>query len=271
MPFNGTRRKGRLVEVHDINLMRVAWKFDSAEMYRRMRNTIFCPCPPGDMPYQKRFFVAMLTDCIPVVIRLESGVPGRPSHHPRGRPPIERTYPFADKIDYTRAVLEIQPEDVGNLVQVLEAVPEQQIRSKLAYIAEIRNLLIYDFVGTAERDAFSMILAELQEKAARLRAASSSCPFPWSAGRRRKVEAGAKYTRYLVPQNKHDLAPGEKKVLGPMGKYNKRPVLVSWPADLPGLPDEMKEATTDQTVLDMAAWIYGKTPPAVKQKTHSYM
>ena len=127
-----------------------------------MKDTVFCPCPPGDLPFQKRFIAALLVDCIPVVLCFNSALngscaEGSGSHWKEGGPPWQLTYPFARVIDYPRAVVEIEPQKVGDLVERLAEVPEAVIRAKLDYIAQIRSWLVYDYGGTVKEDAFSSV------------------------------------------------------------------------------------------------------------------
>eukprot|EP00966_Prymnesium_polylepis_P086750 2008016-Prymnesium_polylepis.1 len=45
-----------------------------------MRRSRFCLCPGGDTPYTKRFFLALLTGCVPVVFKFDAYVqPARTS------------------------------------------------------------------------------------------------------------------------------------------------------------------------------------------------
>ena len=33
-----------------------------------MQRSLFCVCPPGDVPYNKRYFTALLAGCVPVLL-----------------------------------------------------------------------------------------------------------------------------------------------------------------------------------------------------------
>lgn len=152
------------------------------ELHDRMRNAVFCPCPTGDLPYQKRFFDALLSDCIPVVFRFPSNEGTGFSFWPRG-PMWNRTLPFANlevpgAIDYRRAILQLEVDQMPNLLQILDDEPVDRIKARLDYIVTIRNKLVYDFKGT-QQDAFSNVLREIKHKAAILshlaKKADSSC------------------------------------------------------------------------------------------------
>jgi len=150
------------------------------QLHDSMRNAVFCPCPTGDLPYQKRFFDALLSDCIPVVFRFPSNDGTSHSFWPRG-PTWNKTLPFANieipgAIDYNRAILQLRVDQMPNLLQILHDEPAESIKARLDYIAAIRGKLLYDFNGT-QQDAFSNMLREVKHKAAILsRLAKSAGP-----------------------------------------------------------------------------------------------
>lgn len=41
-----------------------------------MQRSRFCLCPPGDVPYNKRYFTALLAGCVPVLFSFQSQVGG---------------------------------------------------------------------------------------------------------------------------------------------------------------------------------------------------
>ena len=94
-----------------------------------------------------------------------------------------RTLPFANlevpgAIDYRRAILQLEVDQMPNLLQILDDEPVDRIKARLDYIVTIRNKLVYDFKGT-QQDAFSNVLREIKHKAAILshlaKKADSSC------------------------------------------------------------------------------------------------
>ena len=141
-----------------------------------MRRSRFCLCPGGDTPYTKRFFLALLSGCIPVVFtfpsRDTSGDGGAHSASPdagksvgvnwwsHNGPPLDDAFPFSDRIAYRDLVVEIPSAMVVGFVEVLRRVPHALMEEKQRRIEAVRHLLLYDPTGSGE-DAFTMVLREL--------------------------------------------------------------------------------------------------------------
>eukprot|EP00928_Gymnodinium_smaydae_P050886 TRINITY_DN3441_c0_g1_i6.p1 TRINITY_DN3441_c0_g1~~TRINITY_DN3441_c0_g1_i6.p1 ORF type:complete len:1000 (+),score=106.69 TRINITY_DN3441_c0_g1_i6:50-3049(+) len=131
----------------------------------RMRSSTFCPIPKGDLPYTTRYFLAVLSGCIPVVILYE----GNSWFQPDG-PRVEDTYPWATghrKVDHRSMVVEIPEHRVDDLVPILLALPTHEIVKRRQAIFAQRETLAYDFSGSRP-DAFSVLLKEIENRLKRV-------------------------------------------------------------------------------------------------------
>ena len=159
-----------------------------------MQRSRFCLCPGGDTPYTKRFFLALLTGCVPVVFKFEAhahlasvaaaGAAGRvtaaatrrtrtahvtyagsSSWWKDGGPPNDAALPFSGRIPYHDLVVEIPSGQLKGFVNVLRRVPHHVVEEKQRRIEAVRHLLLYDPSGARE-DAFTMVIRDLIERLA---------------------------------------------------------------------------------------------------------
>jgi reversibly glycosylated polypeptide/UDP-arabinopyranose mutase len=135
-----------------------------------MANSIFTICAPGDLPFQKRFFDAILMCTIPIVVSREneegekvywSNTRGKFANNQR-MTSVEESFPKVD-FSYSDIVVEVDGKviDEGGMMDFLEKIPSEEINMKLKRFAEVRNRFVYDLDGTTE-DAFSKILKEME-------------------------------------------------------------------------------------------------------------
>lgn len=136
-----------------------------------MTDSIFTLCAPGDLPFQKRFFDAILMCTIPIVVSREneegekvywSNIEDRYFSNIQKMTSVEESYPKVD-ILYSDIVVEVDGKviDEGAMMDFLEKIPSEEIQMKLKRIGEVRNRFVYDLDGTTE-DAFSKILEEME-------------------------------------------------------------------------------------------------------------
>jgi len=130
-------------------------------------DSVMTICPSGDLPFQKRFFDALLHCSIPVVISREiEGVgktywsnvdfeKGGPS------PRVEDSYPRLE-FPYSDLVVEVDGAILqqGKLMEHLENIPWKVLEAKFKRIEAVRTQFLYDYNGTT-RDAFSVMLETL--------------------------------------------------------------------------------------------------------------
>ncbi|KAL9179807.1 hypothetical protein ACHAXT_007777 [Thalassiosira profunda] len=137
----------------------------------------FCLVLPGDSPSQKRFFDAILSGCIPVVLSFESsmaGLAGRSWHIPDGHP-VYDVYPWATgsnstykhfEIDYPSFVVEVYG-GVGNIKSAIESVVANQTDVRRRQLQLMRYAPAFAYgVGTDahahDNDAFARIIGSLR-------------------------------------------------------------------------------------------------------------
>lgn len=133
-------------------------RLSQREAIRRMRSSTFCPVPAGDLPFTTRYFFAVLSGCIPVVVRYRGGGWWR-----RNGPSVEETYPWASRrIDHRAMAVEVPEDRLEELVPLLAALSDAEIVKRRALVFAQRARLVYDFSGSTP-DAFSTLLEELEE------------------------------------------------------------------------------------------------------------
>jgi hypothetical protein len=74
--------------------------------------------------------------------------------------PYQDSYPFTDRIDYRRIVVEIPGSSIDSIVELLQAVPIDIITEKQSYMREIRKYFIHDYSGGGP-DSFSFLLGDI--------------------------------------------------------------------------------------------------------------
>jgi hypothetical protein len=141
------------------------------EAFDTYRESVFCPCLAGDGPPQKRFFDAMMSGCLPVVVSAKtSRYPGRKSWFKIDRSSVEASYPFAKgmfhggmEIDYESFV--VQARNVGDIKPAMEAIlaNPDELRRRQRNLRKYAALVSYDFDANAPREnAFTQILKVLK-------------------------------------------------------------------------------------------------------------
>lgn len=132
-------------------------------------NSIMTLCPPGDLPYQKRFFDTLLHCSIPVVIMREVEGLGKTywsnvNYGGQAVPSLKDAYPPLD-FPYSDIVVEVDGTmmEVEGIMNSLESLPWDVLESKWKKINEVRNRFLYDYDGSTH-DAFSVMLETLWQK-----------------------------------------------------------------------------------------------------------
>lgn len=135
------------------------------------KDSVFCPCLPGDTPPQKRFFDVILMGCIPVVLAFDTSGGSGVSWHKPGGTPVEDAYPWIagsnstrDEIDYRAFVVEVTG-GVGRVRPVLEDLLRDHAEIRRRQLALMEHAPYFSYgVGTDAHkhpDAFSRILESL--------------------------------------------------------------------------------------------------------------
>mmetsp|Transcript_45981 Transcript_45981/g.87742 ORF Transcript_45981/g.87742 Transcript_45981/m.87742 type:complete len:476 (-) Transcript_45981:490-1917(-) len=114
--------------------------------YRQeMTESVFCLNPLGWTPWTLRFYQAVMTRCIPILIADD----------------IE--FPFESEIDYSQFALKIAEKDVDNIVQLMRGMPESEREQKRQYMDKIWKIFTYQRPPMGD-DAFYATMKELARK-----------------------------------------------------------------------------------------------------------
>jgi len=190
---------------------RRGWNLTPGGLLDEMSTSRFCIVPPGDTPKAKRFFDAILTLCVPVVVAFPTSLGSGTSWWTYDGTPVEWSLPFAeDWVDYTRAVVAIPADAVlsGTAVKHLEAVPESTYIARMAYLRQIRTRMLFDY-GGMERDAFSLVAERLASLLHLAVAAPVTCILPHRVAEASEHEANPASKRFLNEVNRR--AWGERR------------------------------------------------------------
>lgn len=129
-----------------------------------MQRSRFCVCPPGDVPYNKRYFTALLAGCVPVLFSFRSQIRAeRNWWKPRKGPGQRDVDPFFAQINHSELgiVLHADTEaDIKGFIDKLREIPDAVVRAKQRAIERVRHLLLYDMSGSRE-DAFTCMLRQV--------------------------------------------------------------------------------------------------------------
>ena len=110
-----------------------------------MGNSKFCLNPLGWTPWTLRFYQALMTRCVPVVIADN----------------IE--FPYENEVDYTSFVVKIPEKVVDNIEQTLRSMPDEELERRRRVIDDI--WLSYTYQRPPQNgDAFHFVLQELARK-----------------------------------------------------------------------------------------------------------
>jgi len=166
-------------------------EFHKLTTFAFYNQSILCPCLPGDLAWQKRFFDVILNGCLPVVLQFETpNLPGGKTwflpenNRAMEHSSVQQTYPFAkgafpgasqegplEVVDYESFVVEVpmnrfQQKNVSGIMTAMERVlnnPEELRRRRLAMMKYAMSFT-YGMGEDAHvyEDAFSKILSVLE-------------------------------------------------------------------------------------------------------------
>ena len=129
-----------------------------------MRKSKFCICPPGDVPYNKRYFTALLVGCVPVVFSFRSQIPDERNWWKPKKGPGQRDIdPFYEQINHSELAVEMNVDvekDVIGMYDRLRDIPDHVVEAKQRAIERVRHLLLYDLSGS-KPDAFTCMLRQV--------------------------------------------------------------------------------------------------------------
>merc|ERR1719456_538256 len=148
------------------------YNLTSSELVRQMSESLLCPIPQGDLPFQHRFFDALVTGCVPLVISYhgeECDIWSYDLSHRKypqkggwPTPCAKSSYPFQSLINYTDITVQIDSEDFteDHFAEALLRLDRSEIEEKRAKVEQLRTHFVYDWTG-ATFDAFSSLLSEV--------------------------------------------------------------------------------------------------------------
>ena len=160
--------------------------FHKIETFEIYNQSTLCPCLPGDLAWQKRFFDVILNGCIPVVLSFTTpNLPGGKSwflpEEQRGEhASVWQTYPFAKgqfggresfEIDYESFVVEIpvdmkSQQNMSSVMTIMESIlsDKQELRRRQRRMMQYAISFTYGMGKDAHRhnDAFAHIISALE-------------------------------------------------------------------------------------------------------------
>ena len=142
-----------------------------------MQRAVFCPALPAENTAGLiRFFDALRSGCIPVVVTFKTDWGSGVSWWRQNGPPVEWSLPFAWELNWRQLVVEVPDTFLSSpgFVETCLQLSDEEISMKQRHIARVRNHLGYDFEG-GRRDAFSLLMDGIRSALPRLG------PHPFSA------------------------------------------------------------------------------------------
>lgn len=139
-----------------------------SEVRNYMVNSLLCPIPQGDMPYQHRLYDVMVAGCVPVVLAHSN--PDNSTSYFQGvqgssNSDLNSIFPFPDQIPWKEIIVEISVDnfsDEEKFVQFFLSLNRTEILIKREKLASIRKLFLYDWTGSDD-DAFTGIIVEMEK------------------------------------------------------------------------------------------------------------
>jgi hypothetical protein len=141
------------------------FKITIAEVQELMQNSLLCPIPQGDLPYQHRFYDALLAGCIPVFLvhKTNANYTSYFYEHGIGMGKDLDSLPFPSQIPWKDIIIEMSVEVFNSqekFNQFFLNITSDDMHNRRNKIDQIRHLLVYNWTGEID-DAFSAILNEL--------------------------------------------------------------------------------------------------------------
>eukprot|EP00238_Polyblepharides_amylifera_P011906 CAMPEP_0196592856 /NCGR_PEP_ID=MMETSP1081-20130531/74024_1 /TAXON_ID=36882 /ORGANISM="Pyramimonas amylifera, Strain CCMP720" /LENGTH=519 /DNA_ID=CAMNT_0041916667 /DNA_START=82 /DNA_END=1638 /DNA_ORIENTATION=- len=110
-----------------------------------MTESVFCLNPLGWTPWTLRFYQAVMTRCIPILIADD----------------IE--FPYESELDYSQFALKIPEKDVDNILEIMRGMSEEEREKKRKYMDKLWKVFTYQRPPEAS-DAFYASMRELARK-----------------------------------------------------------------------------------------------------------
>ncbi|XP_043722695.1 probable arabinosyltransferase ARAD1 isoform X1 [Telopea speciosissima] len=120
-------------------------KLGRTEYFQHLRNAKFCLAPRGESSWTLRFYESYFVECVPVIISDQVELP------------------FQNVIDYTEISIKWPSTRIGQLLEYLESIPDEDIDGMIARGRQVRCLWVYAS-ETKPCSAMLGIMWELQRK-----------------------------------------------------------------------------------------------------------
>lgn len=147
-PYHTKLIRPELFKEHEANpVPGSSWASGSIdETMEDMSNSIFCVCPPGIVAHTSRFWRALRRGCIPVT--------------------FFRAYqlPFSSVLDYSKATVNIQPDNIHTLHHILTSILRNRIR--LQSLQQEVNRIQKSLIWEADDGIRDLFLGELSRRIA---------------------------------------------------------------------------------------------------------
>jgi len=118
--------------------------------HEEMANSVFCLNPLGWTPWTLRFYQAVMTRCIPLLIADD----------------IE--FPYESEIDYSKFAVKMRENEVDDIVAFMRNMPEEERAAKRAEMDRIWEIFTYQR-PPSKGDAFYATMRELARKMRRMK------------------------------------------------------------------------------------------------------
>ena len=139
-PYHNRLLRPELYKEHEANpVPGSSWAAGSInETMEDMTNSIFCVCPPGIVAHTSRFWRALRRGCIPVTFFRAFQLP------------------FSSVLDYSKATVNIQPDNIHTLHQTLTSILKNRNRLQALqkHVNRIQKLLVWE-ADKGIRDLFA--------------------------------------------------------------------------------------------------------------------
>ena len=210
--MEATRRDGHRIALHVIGDHRTM-PLSPAQTRDAMRRSLLCPIVQGDYPYQKRLFDAIVTGCVPLLIRYRAKtkrlrqemamVLDVASHagkeaslsfnasweecsmyswDPRVtdrwkwlHPCSELALPFASRLDYASFTASVDASSFvnGSLAEAILRLDRGELERKRERLAQVRRRFVYEWETAGEAEGGAEPRAEAGREAEGARAADA--------------------------------------------------------------------------------------------------
>ncbi|CAE7529985.1 KIFC3 [Symbiodinium natans] len=138
---------------------------DGIDQTRAMRQAIFCPLGPGEVPHRHKFYKAILAGCIPVLFDFPSYFPEQRSWWKEFGSPYQLSIPFVEVIPYEDFVVTVPCTDnytqsALDMLWKMRSMSAKEITRRQDSMRKWRHMLAFRWDGEGP-DAFTAIMQQI--------------------------------------------------------------------------------------------------------------